>query len=109
MLSYKGVLQVELAHMEYLKSRLVRRWTHLERQRGAPGFVGGSGETQIESDRRTIDDRINRVRRRLLAVRRTRGLSRSARKAVPYPTVALVGYTNAGKSTLLNRLTGAEV
>ncbi len=105
----EGVLQVELAQLEYLKSRLVRRWTHLERQRGALGFVGGSGETQIESDRSTIDDRIIRVKRRLLAVRRTRGLHRSARKSVPYPIVALVGYKNAGKPTLFNRLTGAEV
>ena len=105
----EGALQVELAHLEYQRSRLVRSWTHLERQRGGFGFLGGPGETQIEADRRLIGDRIVRLKRELEQVRRTRGLHRSARKRVPYPVVALVGYTNAGKSTLFNALTGAEV
>jgi GTP-binding protein HflX len=105
----EGSLQVELAHLEYQRSRLVRSWTHLERQRGGFGFLGGPGETQIEADRRMIGDRIVRLKRELEQVRRTRGLHRSARKRVPYPIVALVGYTNAGKSTLFNALTGAEV
>ncbi len=105
----EGALQVELAHLEYQRSRLVRSWTHLERQRGGFGFLGGPGETQIEADRRLIGDRIVRLKRELEQVRRTRGLHRSARKRVPYPIVALVGYTNAGKSTLFNALTGAEV
>lgn len=105
----EGSLQVELAHLEYQRSRLVRSWTHLERQRGGFGFLGGPGETQIEADRRLIGDRIVRLKRELEQVRRTRGLHRSARKRVPYPIVALVGYTNAGKSTLFNALTGAEV
>ncbi|MCC6716719.1 MAG: GTPase HflX [Acetobacteraceae bacterium] len=105
----EGSLQVELAHLEYQRSRLVRSWTHLERQRGGFGFLGGPGETQIEADRRLIGDRIVRLKRELEQVRRTRGLHRSARKRVPYPIVALVGYTNAGKSTLFNTLTGAEV
>ncbi len=105
----EGVLQVELAQLNYQKSRLVRRWTHLERQRGALGFVGGAGETQIEADRRAIDEQILRIKKKLDTVVRTRGLHREARKAVPYPIVALVGYTNAGKSTLFNRLTGAGV
>ena len=104
----EGVLQVELARLNYLKSRLVRRWTHLERQRGALGFVGGSGETQIEADRRAIDDQIVRIRKKLAKTVKTRGLQRVARKSVPYPVIALVGYTNAGKSTLFNRLTGSS-
>ncbi|NHN84701.1 GTPase HflX [Acetobacter musti] len=105
----EGTLQVELAHLEYQRSRLVRLWTHLERQRGGFGFLGGPGETQIEADRRMIGDRIVRLRKELEQVRRTRGLHRSARKRVPFPVVALVGYTNAGKSTLFNALTGATV
>jgi GTP-binding protein HflX len=105
----EGSLQVELAHLEYQRSRLVRSWTHLERQRGGFGFLGGPGETQIEADRRLIGDRIVRLRAELEEVRRTRGLHRGARKRVPYPVVALVGYTNAGKSTLFNALTGAAV
>ena len=105
----EGVLQVDLAHLEYQKSRLVRSWTHLERQRGGAGFMGGPGERQIESDRRQIDERITRLRRQLEKVANTRGLHRSARKKVPHPVVALVGYTNAGKSTLFNRLTEASV
>ena len=105
----EGALQVELAHLDYQRSRLVRSWTHLERQRGGFGFLGGPGETQIEADRRLILDRIVRLKKELEQVRRTRGLHRSARKRVPFPVVALVGYTNAGKSTLFNSLTGAEV
>ncbi|RMF09148.1 MAG: GTPase HflX [Alphaproteobacteria bacterium] len=105
----EGRLQVELAHLTYQKSRLVRSWTHLERQRGGFGFLGGPGETQIEADRRMIDERIARIRKALKTVVRTRDLHRKARKAVPYPVVALVGYTNAGKSTLFNRLTHADV
>ncbi len=105
----EGILQVELAHLEYQRSRLVRSWTHLERQRGGFGFLGGPGETQIEADRRLISDRIVRLKRDLEQVRRTRGLHRDARKRVPFPVVALVGYTNAGKSTLFNALTGSEV
>ena len=105
----EGSLQVELAHLDYQRSRLVRSWTHLERQRGGFGFLGGPGETQIEADRRLIDDRMVRLKRELEQVRRTRGLHRDARKRTPFPTVALVGYTNAGKSTLFNALTGAEV
>lgn len=105
----EGSLQVELAHLEYQRSRLVRSWTHLERQRGGFGFLGGPGETQIEADRRLIGDRITRLRLELEDVRRTRGLHRGARKRVPHPVVALVGYTNAGKSTLFNALTGATV
>ncbi len=105
----EGALQVELAHLDYQRSRLVRSWTHLERQRGGFGFLGGPGETQIEADRRLIGDRIVRLKRELEQVRRTRGLHRSARKRVPFPVVALVGYTNAGKSTLFNALTGAGV
>ncbi len=105
----EGALQVELAHLEYQRSRLVRSWTHLERQRGGFGFLGGPGETQIEADRRLIGDRIVRLKEELEQVRRTRGLHRGARKKVPYPIVALVGYTNAGKSTLFNALTGAAV
>ena len=105
----EGALQVELAHLEYQRSRLVRSWTHLGRQRGGFGFLGGPGETQIEADRRLIGDRIVRLRHDLEDVRRTRGLHREARRRVPFPVVALVGYTNAGKSTLFNRLTGATV
>ncbi len=105
----EGSLQVELAHLDYQRSRLVRSWTHLERQRGGFGFLGGPGETQIEADRRLITDRIVRLKKDLEQVRRTRGLHRSARTRVPFPVVALVGYTNAGKSTLFNTLTGAEV
>jgi GTP-binding protein HflX len=105
----EGSLQVELAHLSYQRSRLVRSWTHLERQRGGMGFVGGPGETQIEADRRQIDDRIIRIKRRLETVRRTRALHREARRRVPYPVIALVGYTNAGKSTLFNRLTASEI
>ncbi len=105
----EGALQVELAHLDYQRSRLVRSWTHLERQRGGFGFLGGPGETQIEADRRLIGERIVRLKHELEEVRRTRGLHRGARKRVPYPVVALVGYTNAGKSTLFNALTGAAV
>ena len=105
----EGTLQVELAHLDYQRSRLVRSWTHLERQRGGFGFLGGPGETQIEADRRLITDRIVRLKRELEQVRRTRGLHREARTRVPFPVVALVGYTNAGKSTLFNALTGAAV
>lgn len=105
----EGKLQVELARLTYERSRLVRTWTHLERQRGGAGVMGGPGETQIETDRRLIADKINRLKKQLVEVRRTRTLQRSARQRVPYPTVALVGYTNAGKSTLFNRLTKAEV
>jgi GTP-binding protein HflX len=105
----EGRLQVELARLTYERSRLVRTWTHLERQRGGFGFFGGPGETQIEADRRMIAEKITKLKKELGEVRRTRGLQRSARKRVPYPTVALVGYTNAGKSTLFNRLTQAEV
>ncbi len=105
----EGAMQVELAHLDYQKSRLVRSWTHLERQRGGFGFLGGPGETQIETDRRLIQERIFRIKAELEAVKRTRALHRANRKEVPYPIVALVGYTNAGKSTLFNRLTHAEV
>ncbi len=105
----EGVLQVEMAALSYQRTRLVRAWTHLERQRGGLGFVGGPGETQIEADRRAIDDQIVRLRRQLGKVVKTRNLHRLARARVPYPVVALVGYTNAGKSTLFNRLTGANV
>jgi GTP-binding protein HflX len=105
----EGRLQVELAHLTYQRSRLVRSWTHLERQRGGFGFLGGPGETQIEADRRLIGDRIVKIKRELEGVKRTRALGRQARQRVPFPVVALVGYTNAGKSTLFNRLTKAEV
>ncbi|HKQ10708.1 MAG TPA: GTPase HflX [Rhizomicrobium sp.] len=105
----EGRLQVELAHLNYQRSRLVRSWTHLERQRGGFGFLGGPGESQIESDRRLIAERIVRIKAELEKVKRTRGLGRQARKKVPFPVVSLVGYTNAGKSTLFNRLTESEV
>jgi len=105
----EGRLQVELAHLNYQRSRLVRSWTHLERQRGGFGFLGGPGESQIESDRRLIAERIVRIKNDLEKVKRTRSLGRQARKKVPFPVVALVGYTNAGKSTLFNRLTESEV
>ncbi|MCI5075907.1 GTPase HflX [Oricola sp.] len=105
----EGSLQVELAHLNYQRGRLVRSWTHLERQRGGAGFLGGPGETQIEADRRILQDKIKKLERELEGVRRTRTLHRSKRKKVPLPIVSLVGYTNAGKSTLFNRLTGAGV
>jgi GTPase len=105
----EGRLQVELAHLNYQRSRLVRSWTHLERQRGGFGFLGGPGESQIESDRRLIAERIVRIKAELEKVKRTRSLGRQARKKVPFPVVALVGYTNAGKSTLFNRMTESEV
>ncbi|MDB5496055.1 MAG: GTP-binding protein HflX, partial [Phenylobacterium sp.] len=105
----EGRLQVELARLSYERSRLVRTWTHLERQRGGFGVMGGPGETQIETDRRLLAEKIGKLKRELTEVRRTRTLQRSARGRVPYPTVALVGYTNAGKSTLFNRLTQSEV
>ena len=105
----EGRLQVELAHLDYQAGRLVRSWTHLERQRGGFGFLGGPGETQIEADRRMIRDRMAKLRRELESVTRTRGLHRSRRQRAPWPVIALVGYTNAGKSTLFNRMTGATV
>ncbi len=105
----EGALQVEHAHLTYQKSRLVRSWTHLERQRGGFGFLGGPGETQLEADRRVIEDRLRRIEAELEKVKRTRKLHRDSRKRVPYPIVALVGYTNAGKSTLFNRMTQASV
>jgi GTP-binding protein HflX len=105
----EGRLQVDLAHLDYQRSRLVRSWTHLERQRGGAGFLGGPGERQIESDRRALDDKIVRLRKKLEDVRRTRSLQRAKRKRAPHPVVALVGYTNAGKSTLFNRVTDSAV
>jgi len=105
----EGRLQVELAHLDYQQSRLVRSWTHLERQRGGFGFLGGPGETQIEADRRMIRARMGKLRRELEQVKKTRGLHRERRGKAPWPVIALVGYTNAGKSTLFNRMTGAEV
>ena len=107
--THEGRLQVELAALSFQRSRLVRSWTHLERQRGGVGFLGGPGESQLEIDRRLIDQRMVRLKRDLDQVRRTRGLHRDARRRVPFPTVALVGYTNAGKSTLFNRLTNSDV
>ncbi|MBR1840543.1 MAG: GTPase HflX, partial [Alphaproteobacteria bacterium] len=105
----EGSLQVELAHLTYQRSRLVRSWTHLERQRGGAGFLGGPGETQIELDRRIIDDKITRIKKDLEKVKKTRDIQRGARRKVPYPVVALVGYTNAGKSTLFNYLSKSNV
>lgn len=105
----EGRLQVELAHLTYQKSRLVRSWTHLERQRGGVGFLGGPGETQIEADRRALQDKINRLERDIGKVKKTRELHRKTRRAAPYPVIALVGYTNAGKSTLFNRVTKSDV
>ncbi|MYI67434.1 MAG: GTPase HflX, partial [Boseongicola sp. SB0673_bin_14] len=105
----EGVLQVEMAALSYQRTRLVRAWTHLERQRGGLGFVGGPGETQIEADRRAIDGQLERLRRQLGKVTKTRGLHRAARARIPYPVLTLVGYTNAGKSTIFNQLTGAGV
>ena len=105
----EGRLQVELAHLTYQRSRLVRSWTHLERQRGGFGFLGGPGETQIETDRRLIGERITAIKKELEKVKRTRSLGRQARRRVPFPVIALVGYTNAGKSTLFNRLTESQV
>ena len=105
----EGKLQVELAHLNYQRSRLVRSWTHLERQRGGAGFLGGPGETQIELDRRIIDDKIVKIKKELEKVKQTRALQRHARKKIPYPVVALVGYTNAGKSSLFNRLANSDV
>ena len=105
----EGVMQVDLAALSYQRTRLVRSWTHLERQRGGAGFLGGPGEAQIEIDRRLIDEKIVKLKRQLEDVRRTRGIQRRARRRVPFPVVALVGYTNAGKSTLFNRLTGGSV
>src|ERR1700720_1961592 len=107
--THEGRLQVELAALSYQRSRLVRSWTHLERQRGGFGFLGGPGESQLEIDRRLIGERIAKLRRELEDVKKTRALHRSARRRVPYPVVALVGYTNAGKSTLFNRLTRSSV
>ena len=105
----EGALQVEHAHLTYQKSRLVRSWTHLERQRGGFGFLGGPGETQLEADRRMIDERLRKIEGELATVKRTRALHRVSRRRVPYPIVAFVGYTNAGKSTLFNRMTQASV
>ncbi|MBL4603924.1 MAG: GTPase HflX [Emcibacteraceae bacterium] len=105
----EGVMQVELAHLSYQKSRLVRSWTHLERQRGGVGFMGGPGESQIESDRRQIDERIGKIKKQLASVSRTRELHRDNRRKVPFPIIAMVGYTNAGKSTLFNYLAKANV
>ena len=105
----EGCLQVELAHLSYQRSRLVRSWTHLERQRGGAGFLGGPGETQIELDRRIIDDKIVKIKKELEKVKKTRALQRNARKKIPYPVVAFVGYTNAGKSSWFNKLTNANV
>ncbi|WP_062202742.1 GTPase HflX [Aureimonas sp. AU12] len=105
----EGRLQVELAHLNYQRGRLVRSWTHLERQRGGAGFLGGPGETQIESDRRQLQEKIKKLEKELEQVRRTRTLHRAKRKKAPHPVIALVGYTNAGKSTLFNKVTGADV